>query len=349
MRNKIQSIQNLRGFAALAVLIHHIFLDTRSYGSNSFLINNFYNLEYFGNIGVDIFFIISGFIMVFIHGNDFLKPHAVSTFLLKRIVRVIPLYWLLTTVATFFLFFFPNLFGAGKTFEIFHTIASFLFIPWTNTAGGVIPIIAPGWTLNYEMYFYLVFALFLFFPKYVFIPLITLYFAVSVALHVFVPSYPYLQMITNPLLLEFLFGVYIGTLYSNKKLIKQYYWLLVVSMILFFSNMFLYHDIAYRMIYFGIPSALLLYALISYEYYRGFPLCGNKLLFLGTISYSLYISHVFIYKFIIKVYLYMFGTNAIDFMILLSVIGSIVGAIVIYNFIEKPMTIYFTNKYIKKR
>lgn len=348
MRQKIQSIQNLRGFAALLVLIHHIFMDTRQYGENSFLINNFYALEYFGNIGVDIFFVISGFIMVLVHGNDFLKPHAVRIFLIKRIIRVVPLYWILSMVSAFLLFFFPHLFGAGKMLELHHAVSSFFFIPSRNTAGDVIPILSVGWTLNFEMYFYMVFSLFLFFPKRVFIPGITLFFIASISLHVLNPTNTYLVMITNPLLIEFLLGVYIGALYLNRRLIKPSYTLIIMCGMLFFSNIFLHPPIEARMIYFGIPSALLLYVLISYENYKGDPLCGNKFSYMGTISYSLYLSHIFVYKFVIKAHLLLFGAKAIDIMILFAILASIIGAILVYNFIEKPITLYLTARYTKK-
>jgi len=267
LRHKIQTIQNLRGFAALAVLIHHVFLDTKKYGSESYMIDNFYSLDYFGNIGVDIFFVISGFIMVLIHGSDFKKFHGIRTFFLKRIIRIVPIYWLLTGVAAFILFFFPHLFGAGKTFDLYHTIASFLFIPWNNTAGMPIPILAAGWTLNYEMYFYCIFALFLLFSKNKFIPGITIYFIISIFLHYFFENnHPSIAMATNPLLLEFLFGIYIGTMYRNKIFIKQYKLLLGISMILVLSNIPFSHSISYRVIYFGIPAALLIYSLLVYEH-----------------------------------------------------------------------------------
>ncbi len=347
MRDKIQSIQILRGLAALLVVFHHVFLDVRAYGSGSYLIN-FYNLEYFGNIGVDVFFVISGFIMVLIHGNDFLQPNATRTFLLKRFIRVVPLYWLLTGVAAFILFFFPSLFGGGKTFDLSHTIASFLFIPWNNSIGLAIPIIGPGWSLNYEMYFYLIFAFLLFFPKKYFIVLITSYFLLSVTLHFFEPEGLYLQMITNPLLLEFLMGVYIGLLYTNKKLLNHAHWFLVFSVVLILSNILFHYEIEYRVLYFGLPSALLIYTLVSYEYYNGSSGFNNKLILLGTISYSLYIAHVFLYKIAIKIYVKIFGISVLDLMVLFAVIVSIIGAILIYNFIEKPITIYLTNKYIKK-
>jgi len=326
------------------VLIHHVLQDTKMHESNSYILTYFHNLDYFGNIGVDIFFIISGFIMVLIHGDDFTKPLAVRIFLLKRIIRVVPLYWILTGMATFILLFFPHLFGAGKTFDLYHTMASFFFIPWNNTAGMPIPILAAGWTLNYEMYFYLVFAFFLLLPKKIFFPGITFYFILSIGLSILNPSVPYFKMITNPLLLEFLLGIFVGLLYRKKQLLKQYNILLIISIGLFLSNLFSQHNIEYRAIYFGIPSALLIYLLLSYEHYKEFPLCGKVLGLLGTISYSLYLSHIFIYKFVIKIYPKIFGMHSLDIMILLAILASIGGGVIVYTYIEKPLNIYLTNK-----
>jgi peptidoglycan/LPS O-acetylase OafA/YrhL len=140
-----------------------------------FFFLNFYDLRYFGNIGVDIFFLIIGFIMIYVHGNDFQNNMSI-VFLKKRIVRVVPLYWFLTIFATLILYFTPSIFGGGKVFDLKHVISSFLFIPSKNSIGIAMPVIGPGWSLNYEIYFYIIFSLLLFFPKKYFLKLITSFF-----------------------------------------------------------------------------------------------------------------------------------------------------------------------------
>ena len=159
--NKLLSIQTLRGIAALLVVFLHISFELSS-KTNGSIILGFYNLNSFGLLGVDIFFVISGFIIFWIHGNDFQKKNAFQIFFIKRLTRIVPLYWLFTIISALILLLIPELFTKGKEFEFTHFLTSLLFFPWYNSVGEIYPILAVGWTLNIEMYFYFVFALTLF-------------------------------------------------------------------------------------------------------------------------------------------------------------------------------------------
>jgi exopolysaccharide production protein ExoZ len=108
--------------------------------------------------GVDIFFVISGFIMLVSSRNS--TP---GQFAVRRVVRIVPLYWLLTVLLVALAVLLPGLFHT--TAVSFEAIAkSFLFIPYPNPAHGgeLYPLLLPGWTLNLEMFFYVIFALALF-------------------------------------------------------------------------------------------------------------------------------------------------------------------------------------------
>jgi peptidoglycan/LPS O-acetylase OafA/YrhL len=108
--------------------------------------------------GVDIFFVISGFIIVHaaapLHG----RPDARRTFLAHRIARVVPLYWLATSLYLAVGWLKPGLLGAGAESPAY-LAASYLFWPMARTDGAVQPLYSLGWTLNYEMGFYVLFAL----------------------------------------------------------------------------------------------------------------------------------------------------------------------------------------------
>jgi exopolysaccharide production protein ExoZ len=128
---QLKSIQILRAAAALGVLLDHAgrWLDVAP-------------IVDIGAAGVDLFFVISGFIMVYTSERLFGQTGAPQRFLARRIIRIVPLYWTLTAFAALVLFGFgPN------------TLGSYLFIP---THRG--PILTVGWTLNYEMMFYSLFA-----------------------------------------------------------------------------------------------------------------------------------------------------------------------------------------------
>ena len=141
LQNKIESIQVLRFFAAFSVMMVHL------------------PIFEFGIWGVDIFFIISGFIMMYVTENN------EKFFLIKRIFRIVPLYWILTLGVFILAIFVPDILN-NTTANIEHLFKSLFFIPFDKNGTGHFPILFLGWTLNFEVIFYFLFALSLvFFQK----------------------------------------------------------------------------------------------------------------------------------------------------------------------------------------
>ncbi|EHU6711713.1 acyltransferase, partial [Salmonella enterica] len=227
MRTKLNSLQALRGVAALLVVLFHYrgFLNDGAKESPTIWDKLFSP----GIIGVDIFFIISGFIMVYTTCHYMRGKASLVRFLLNRAIRIIPLYYICLVIA-FLLegamstFHYPdkvqNMLSA-LTFTLYKTSTSPLYID----EGGTYNI---RWTLNYEIYFYLVFALCLLVKHRVLalvtwgilvtsiIPVIAGYQpAINVQGYPF--SSPYFGFLTNPLLLEFIIGVIVGWLYIKIK------------------------------------------------------------------------------------------------------------------------------------
>ncbi|WP_231625142.1 acyltransferase [Novosphingobium sp. AAP93] len=170
-----------------------------------------------GDLGVSVFFVISGFIMMFTAGGDFARPGALGTFLAKRLIRIVPLYWL----ATLLMFAMS---GGWKRGAIgFSELAmSFLFIPYRGTNSGLIqPVLGQGWTLNYEMFFYVIFALALLFKDRIGIALMAMFFiglpAVALATNVSgVHCGTAAVFYDNPIMLLFLSGVLVGWFYRQR-------------------------------------------------------------------------------------------------------------------------------------
>ena len=108
-----------------------------------------------GSAGVDIFFVISGFIILHSVGSAFAAPGAPGLFLARRAVRVVPLYWLVTTLAVV-AWMAGNPAVPGWALRWFGASYAFLFYPQPD--GGDFPLYAQGWTLNFEMLFYVAFA-----------------------------------------------------------------------------------------------------------------------------------------------------------------------------------------------
>lgn len=103
----------------------------------------------YGQFGVDIFFVISGFVMTLIVENG-QKP---ATFLLKRVLRILPLYWILTTCLLILAIIKPELLNS-TTANFTNYVKSIFFIPYFKENGSLSPLLALGWTLNYEVFFY---------------------------------------------------------------------------------------------------------------------------------------------------------------------------------------------------
>ena len=133
LKGQIASVQSLRGIAALFVVLQHVCFLQR------------------GSFGVDIFFLISGFIMMYTTGNG--SKH----FLLKRVIRIVPLYYLMTFLSFGVLLFLPGMFDQ-TTADPMYLVYSLLCIPF-EIGGAAQPLLRVGWTVNYEMLFYLIFFL----------------------------------------------------------------------------------------------------------------------------------------------------------------------------------------------
>ncbi|WP_315835971.1 acyltransferase [Bradyrhizobium prioriisuperbiae] len=140
---QLLSIQYLRGFAALSVLVTHV-LQWPIAEYNMGLLKT-------GRLGVEVFFVISGFIMTMIAGHGTFKP---QEFLGRRAIRIVPAYWAATVLVTVLALAMPNQFRTTvPSFEGF--IKSLLFIPSIEPKA---PLLTLGWTLDYEAFFYVVFA-----------------------------------------------------------------------------------------------------------------------------------------------------------------------------------------------
>ena len=111
--------------------------------------------------GVDVFFVISGFVMAYSSAVMFGRPGAVRSFLARRVARVVPLYWLFTTATLAVAFAAPRLLNDPISGGWPAVVASYLFVPWPRQDGAMQPLFRLGWTLNYEMLFYALFAPFL--------------------------------------------------------------------------------------------------------------------------------------------------------------------------------------------
>ena len=147
---KLGGLQFLRALAAIMVLVGHAIAEAEHYFAVPF------HLDFVPwPRGVDIFFVISGFIITLSAARYMGRPIA---FLQRRMIRVVPLYYFFTTLMVITFFIFPG--GPKDTiFDLGQVFSSYGFFPYARYDGKVVPILSLGWTLNYEMFFYVLCAL----------------------------------------------------------------------------------------------------------------------------------------------------------------------------------------------
>lgn len=320
--NQLLSIQYLRAIAALMVVIHH------ARNPKEWLFNPLDGYSAFA-WGVDIFFVISGFIMYVAARNE---NHV--DFLGRRVIRVVPLYWFATLA----------LLALNTNFHIWwvgvdgltHVAQSLFFIPHYNLAkpDHIWPYLIPGWTLNYEMLFYLIFFIGLLAKRPLFLTTFTILSLFVIGL-VFNPEQVVLKAYTKPILLEFLCGVWIAWAYTKGLFNRTTPLIMIIGFTLLFVLPFLN---AGELTIFGriIASSLIVSgALFLVRHLPDFKL----LHLLGDASYSIYLTHTFIslrYSYKLWPHVPLEGwMQFIGWIISVLVVSSVVG-ILVHLYIEKP-------------
>ena len=206
IKNTYTGIQALRFVAAMLVVLAH----------STAMVNERMHLDMFkwraGWSGVDIFFVISGFVMAISSRTLLQRANGWKIFITRRLIRIVPLYWVATTLKLATIIALPAL-ALDSPLELWNTIASYLFIPtFDDTSLLAAPLLKVGWTLNYEMFFYAIFTLALFLGK---SPLkfTAAIFAIAVAVNLFsTPKFPYAYGFLEPILMEFVMGMLVAKL-----------------------------------------------------------------------------------------------------------------------------------------
>ncbi|WJK07433.1 acyltransferase family protein [Pseudomonas fluorescens] len=275
------SVQALRALAAWAVVCHHfmqIFFDFEARGPIGQLFIDK------GAVGVDIFFVISGLVIFLSTEGKALPP---ARFLLYRLFRIVPAYWLYTVLMALLVVFARPLLP-DQTVDWSHLLLSLLFIPTENPGGyGIYPTLNVGWTLNYEMLFYVLFAWALLFRLQVRLLVVAaLLFAVCQTWTGFGWVSEFYR---SDIVYEFLLGIGIGMLY-RRGWIGAALWLPILG--IGAALLAIYHlPPEPRLLNWGVPSAVLVMASMALERHVE----RNRLLkLLGDCSYSVYLMHVLV-------------------------------------------------------
>ena len=335
------SIQILRAIAALVVVIGHAGQEMTALAMRSGA--SAPRLDWFNwGWGVDIFFVISGFIMIHTSADHFGKPGAAQEFVTRRLIRIVPLYWFMTTALIAGALVAPRLLNVPIG-DFQHILASYLFLPDARPDGGVRPVVALGWTLNYEMFFYVFFALCMLLPLRRGLALLFVLFGLFLIAGQMGPwNNVRVDFWTSPLLAEFLFGVVLGLMARMgwKLSLPQAIGTAVTALAMVYvcGPALSIGDNLPEVLRSGIPAALLVGGgALGPDCPR--KLSTRALAFLGDASFALYLAHPFIIRPMREVWSALAGVKLPLFAYLpVALAASCLAAIALHLLLEKPMT-----------
>lgn len=333
------NIQVLRGLAAIFVVWTH---------AQWFIPANYVpaTISQFGYGGVDLFFVISGFIMVHTTQGKQVRPYK---FIKNRLARICPLYYGVTIVVFLASFLVPSAFNSTSP-EIPSLLKSILFIPFEKKDGLIYPTYYLGWTLNFEIFFYFIFAFSLFLGERVRIYVVAAILVGLTTAGVLIDS-PADQGVaaffyTRPIILNFGFGTAIAFLFvSARQPPSALWWILLVlgSCWFLLGGAFTSFgdgpvlpptDTVFR---FGIPSALVVAAAVGLD--RSGVRLGTKLMRrAGDASYSIYLSHyLFVAVVIASVDSFDLSAFARALMAPFTIAAAVFVGFLTYQLIERPL------------
>jgi exopolysaccharide production protein ExoZ len=299
----LESIHILRGIAALGVFIFHLLVTVDRYTE--------YPLRAWvewGQFGVDLFFVISGFVMAYSARNLTGSVDAYN-FLIKRYWRIAPLLYVLTI----FHVFFGTILGAH--FDLARIINSFTILPVMQSKSEFQYALVPAWTLGYEMAFYSLIALTVAFKRSAVWATIPIIFLVLLKLN---------EPFGSLMMIEFIYGLVAYSLWSRGLLGGP------IALLSLSAFLLLFPPSDQRFIEWGVPAALMILAALSWKPGDGRILKSCR--WLGTISYSLYLSHVVTFDALAPL---VAPSGAVAMTIILSAAGMLIAWLV-YNAIEAP-------------
>ncbi|RFA08549.1 hypothetical protein B7R54_04390 [Subtercola boreus] len=337
---KYEGIQALRFIAAILVVVTHSTL----YAQNR--LDPSVDVWHFGEVGVDLFFIISGFVMMISTRSLEGTPDGWKHFGMRRLVRIVPMYWLATTVKLLTLVAVPGL-VLHAALNPGNTVLSYLFLPSRNIDGSVEPLLGVGWTLVFEMAFYAIFTLALLLRVNV-LRFCAIALSILAIASIWRPSgeWPVPTFYLNPIVLYFLVGMIIGKWTGDRKHRDALAWLLGViglwTLISVASSVVDGNSWQPAGLIRNVACTALVVAIVLLEPVTG-RFVPRAAIHMGDASYSLYLFHPLLAP-IIPAVLAVVGLRSVGVSIGLSVVTMIIAAALIYRFVERPLTAWLLRR-----
>lgn len=340
MRERFEHIQALRGVAALMVLAAHVKGAELDYGGEGALLPF---ALYMGVTGVDLFFLISGFVMTHVALEGARGPRASARFLFNRAARIYPVYWAVTLALMVLYAGKLVLFDEATPFN--NPVETFLLLPDDE-----FPLVPVGWTLVHEMYFYAVFALFVLARRVNIVVFLAAWAAIVAAANMagVVATNPWTRVLFSPLTFEFIGGAVVAlalrrgvTAFALPALALGALAVISVSVLLAAK---LYPgsvaDFGQRTLIFGPIFAAILYGAAALEAKNG-SRAPKWLTATGDASYSLYLVHVPVFLVVGKTLSLVVPDGAVDNPLLIAgyLAASLGAAFAVHRWFEKPVLV----------
>lgn len=319
----------------------------------------FYYLRFWGGIGVDLFFIISGFIMTIILPNYIGETDSAKDFIVKRAIRILPLYWLLSSVLVFLSRHNPNVLTRDILLKTY-----FLF-PIFDKSSFIFAFIPQSWTLAYELYFYFIIFLALVFMKRRANSTVIIALALLVVLGLLIHGGYLITFLTSPLLIEFIFGITIGSIYHStvkkgdragkNKVLKNLSIpfiitgaaLMCITIFVGTKPFYIAEDVAadnvlaiQRSLYWGVPCGLLVCGYLFAEYFYRLK-APAVLVAIGDASFSCYLVHFVFLRKLEAIFQRSAKINS-DLYVPIYLVLVLALSFAVYKFVERPLTRYCT-------
>ena len=238
----------------------------------------------YGGRGVDLFFVISGFIIFYATHGTGLTP---AEFLRRRVERIVPLYFVVIFAVTMLAITLPATFDTPGWYTPRHILKSLAFIAFTD---GDMPVVYVGWSLEYEMYFYLAAALLMAATRDPWRNIVVIFSALAIVgripgVEAALGNYAFF---VDPLIIEFTLGVIVGRVFVTGRIDWP---MMIVAGCAVAAVMAT--DPTQRVIISGVPAALLVMGAAALSRKRIHPSWPERALArLGDASYSIYLAQV---------------------------------------------------------
>jgi peptidoglycan/LPS O-acetylase OafA/YrhL len=337
-RQSLDLVQLLRGIASLLVVLMHTTLNAKEKMDLPFL-GEFFA---FGGAGVDIFFVLSGFIITYTSQKALASPSNFFSFLKRRFVRIFPTYWIIITLFLLLQLALPSFYPSLYPFNASNLANTYLLIPDHIMVNGV------SWTLSYELFFYFLFSLAFLIRQKLLLWVLSIAYVITLIVlpltglnagHV----NPWVGLAVFPMNLEFFMGILAAQVIPRLNARFSIPFMLLGTVT--FITSAIYSNSGYslqnpfnRVILYGIPSFFIITGIVRYELNKSIKV-HNLFVSLGEASYSLYLIHLPVVVAGIKIISKLNLQSGIaKYTLLIILVAAIcAGSILFFKWIEKPV------------